>query len=141
MNATRDDRRMMFACAGWWLALALLGYGLLSPQAPKVNAALLPEHLTYWASKGVHLGAFAFLAMVAGMLAIAPLHRLVLWGTLVAFAPLSEYLQTFVEGRYGCATDVTIDLAGFTLGVGLALGWRAASAWARRQGSATTTTT
>jgi VanZ family protein len=142
MNAIRDDRRTMFACAGWWLALALLGYGLLSPTPPKLNAAILPEHLTFWASKGVHLGAFAFLAMVAGLLAIAPRHRLLLGGTLVAFAPLSEYLQTFVEGRSGCKADVCIDLAGITLGVGLALGWRAASsAWSRRPASATTPAT
>ena len=141
MNANRDDRLTKFACVGWWLALALLAYGLLSPQAPKVNEALLPEHLNFWAAKGVHLGAFAFLAAVAGLLAITPPHRAILWGTLVAFAPLSEYLQTFVEGRYGCKEDVFIDLTGFTLGVGVALGWRFASSTWRRSASATTTAT
>lgn len=142
MNAIRDDRRTTFACAGWWLALALLGYGLLSPTPPKMSAAILPDHLTFWASKGVHLGAFAFLAAVAVLLTIAPRHRLLLGGTLVAFAAVTEYLQTFVEGRYGCVADVCINLTGITLGVGLALGWRAASsAWVRRPASATTTPT
>ena len=140
MNAKQDDRTK-FACAGWWLGLALLGYGLLSPNAPHVNAALLPEHLTFWAAKGVHFFAFALLAAVAGLLAIGPRHRLTLWGTLVAFAPLTEYLQTFVEGRYGCVADVGIDLAGFTLGVGLALAWRAASWWVASPRSATGTPT
>jgi VanZ family protein len=140
MNAIRDDRTK-FACAGWWLGLTLLGYGLLSPHAPKVNTALLPQHLTFWAAKGVHLGSFALLAAVAGLLAISPRHRVMLWGTLVAFAPLTEYLQTFVEGRYGCVKDVVIDLAGFTLGVGLALAWRVASSLAGSSRSATTQST
>ena len=140
MHANRSTT--MFAIAGWWLALALLSYGLLSPTAPKLNEALLPKDLTYWAAKGVHLGAFAFLAAVAGLLPVSPGHRAILWGTLAAFAPLSEYLQTFVEGRYGCVTDVGIDLAGFTLGAGLALAWRAASsAWSRPTTAATTQST
>jgi VanZ family protein len=142
MNAKRDDRRTMFAYVGWWLALALLSYGLLSPTPPQVGAAILPEHLTFWASKSVHLGAFAFLATVVGLLAITPRHQRLLWGLLVAFAGVSEYLQTFVEGRYGCWPDVGINLTGITLGVGLALGWRAASsARARRLVTATTTAT
>ena len=140
MNAKRDDRTKC-ACACWWLGLALLGYGLLSPHAPKVNTALLPQHLTFWAAKGVHLGSFALLAAVAGLLAISPRHRLILWGTLVAFAPLTEYLQTFVEGRHGCAADVGIDLAGFTLGVGLSLAWRVASTWAGSPRSTTAQST
>ena len=105
-----------------------------------MNEALLPKNLNFWAAKGVHLGAFAFLAGIAGLLAISPRHRAILWGTLVAFAPLSEYLQTFVEGRYGCVTDVCIDLAGFTLGAGLALAWRAASSPARSRNMTAATT-
>ena len=142
MIAKRNDRLMRFACAGWWLALALLTYGLLSPQPPKLSAAVLPQHLTFWASKGVHLGAFAGLAMVVGLLPITPRHQRALWATLVAYAALTEYLQTFVEGRYGCFTDVCINLTGITLGLSLALGWRAASSlWARRPSAATTTAT
>ena len=142
MIANRNDRLTKFGCIGWWLALALLSYGLLSPQPPELSKAILPEHLTFWASKGVHLSAFAFLAMVAGLLPISVRHQRILFGTLIVYAALTEYLQTFVEGRYGCFTDVCINLTGLTLGVGLALGWRfASSAWARRSPSSTTTST
>ena len=142
MIAKQNDRLTRLSYVGWWLALALLTYGLLSPQPPKMSAAILPEHLTFWASKGVHLGAFAGLAMVAGLLAITPRHQKALWATLVGYAALTEYLQTFVEGRWGCFTDVCINIPGITLGVGLALGWRIASSqWARRPASATTTPT
>ena len=142
MIAKRNDRLLRLSCAAWWLALALLTYGLLSPQPPKLSAAILPEHLTFWASKGVHLGAFAGLSMVVGLLALTPRHQGALWATLVGYAALTEYLQTFVKGRYGCFTDVCINVTGITLGVGLALGWRAASSlWARRPSSATTIAT
>ena len=142
MIAKQNDRLTRLSYASWWLTLALLTYGLLSPQPPQLSEAILPAHLTFWASKGVHLGAFAGLAMVAGLLTVTPRHQKTLWAVLVVYAALTEYLQTFVEGRYGCFTDVCINVTGITLGVGLALGWRAASSlWARRPASATTTST
>lgn len=136
MNTTR------VAYVGWWLALGLLTYGLLSPTPPKVGAALLPSHWTFWASKGVHLGAFAFLAATVGFLCITPRHRRRLWTTLVVYAALTEFLQTFVEGRYGCFADVCINWTGITLGLGLVRGWRLiSSARGRQPISATTTAT
>lgn len=37
------------------------------------------------------------------------------WGMTAVFASCDELHQTFVDGRYGCVTDVLIDLAGATL--------------------------
>ena len=142
MQVKQDDRRSKLVYIGWWLVLALLCYGLLSPDPPKLGTGFLPDYLKFYASKGVHLGGFTFLAMGAGLLAITPRHQRLLWGLLVVFAALTEYLQTFVEGRFGCVADVFINLTGVTLGVGLALGWRLRSAArARRSLSATTTAT
>ena len=97
----------------------------------------------FLASKTLHLGGYAFLAGTAGLLAGTGRYRLGLWLLLVGHAGLTEYLQTFVEGRFGSVQDVVINLIGITLGVALALGWRLRPVF-RPQGrpfSATTTPT
>jgi VanZ family protein len=40
-------------------------------------------------------------------------------GTALGFGVLMEYLQTFVPGRYGSATDVLLDAVGCVLALGL----------------------
>jgi len=115
--------------SAWWLLLGLFTFGLLSREAPRVGAAVLPAALTYWASKSVHLGSYALLLALVAWLPASPRLRVALWLLLAAHAPATEYLQTFVEGRHGSATDVLIDLAGLCLGLALA---RLTSRWPPR---------
>ena len=142
MNAKCCDGRTSLVYAAWWLVLVLFTYGLLRPDTSEGGSGFLTHSQSFWISKSVHLVAFCFLTLVAALIPISSRHRWLLLGLLVAFAPATECLQTFVEGRHGTITDVVIDLAGVTLGVGLALGWRFASSPREvRSISATTTPT
>src|SRR6478752_742456 len=131
---TRTPYRRWAACAAWWLALALWSYGLLSPEPPRVGAAVLPSPWAYYVSKALHLSAFAGLALSACLLPATRRHRRLLVAVLAAHAGLTEYLQTFVEGRYGCLADVGLNLTGVTLGALLARGWRLGRRALRRAG-------
>lgn len=109
--------------AGWWGLLAFLTWSLVSPVPQRMNALVLPTGLQFWASKAVHVGAYAFLAAYVHVLPAGWRTRAALWTVLALHAPLTEYLQTLVPGRYGCKEDVFIDLTGLSLGLlsGLAL--------------------
>ena len=106
--------------SAWWLLFALFTFGLLSREAPRVGAAVLPAALTFWASKSVHLGGYALLSALVAWLPASPRLRVALWLLLAAHAPATEYLQQFVEGRHPSVADVGIDWAGLCLGLALA---------------------
>jgi VanZ family protein len=116
-----SNRFTIAAWVLWWLALAVLTYGLVSPDPPKAGAAVIPSELTLVVSKTVHIVAYAVLAAGIFWLTSGPRLRLALALLLVAHGAFTEYLQTFVEGRYGSVTDVFIDTAGVILGC--LLGW------------------
>jgi VanZ family protein len=104
----------------WWLLLALLTYGLVSPQPPKVSAALLPPGLTFGASKATHLFAYALLSGLVPWLPASSRQRLGLWLLLATHGALTEFIQLYVPGREGSLRDVGINLAGLCLGLALA---------------------
>jgi VanZ family protein len=110
-----------FRWAVWWLLLAVLSWALLSPQPPLVAQALLPEELTFTASKSVHVGAYAFLTLLVLWLPATPKQRVALWVLLGLHGALTEVGQRFVPGRYGSAADVLVNLTGLSLGLALAL--------------------
>jgi VanZ family protein len=117
--------------AVWWLLLALLTYGLLSPQAPEAGRILLPTETAFYVSKSVHVGAYGFLAALAGWLPAGRRALAALWLLLLAHGAGTEYLQDFVEGRFSSWRDVVLDTAGVTLGAALVWLYR----WWRRPAS------
>jgi VanZ family protein len=108
----------------WAGCLALLTYGLLSPDPPKVGEEYVPSAFRFWVSKAVHVGGYTYLSALAGFLGLSARGEAGLRLALVAHGGLTEYLQTFVESRYGSVEDVAIDTAGVILGWGLVLLWR-----------------
>jgi VanZ family protein len=107
----------------WAGSLALLTYGLLSPDPPKVGEAYVPSPLRFWASKAVHVGGYAYLSALVGFLPLTARGEGRLRLLLVAHGAATEYLQTFVD-RYGSVMDVGIDTAGVILGWASVLLWR-----------------
>ncbi len=101
----------------WWSLLALLTWALLSPQPPRVAQALLPEEMTFSASKAVHICAYAFLTLLVLWLPATRQQRVALWLVLASHAVLTEVGQTFVPGRHGSIYDVGINLLGLSLGL------------------------
>jgi VanZ family protein len=114
-------RSPAFRWSAWWLLLAALSWALLSPQPPLVARAVLPEEMTFTASKAVHVSAYAFLTALVLWLPATTRQRAALWATLALHAGLTELGQTFVPGRYGCWPDVFVNLTGIGLGLGLVL--------------------
>ena len=64
------------------------------------------------------------LSALVGLLPVGARGEAWLRLALVAHGAATEFLQTFVEGRYGSATDVAIDAAGVTLGWASVWLWR-----------------
>jgi VanZ family protein len=108
----------------WAGSLALLTYGLLSPDPPEVGEKYVPSPLRFWASKAVHVGGYAYLSALVGFLPLTARGEAGVRLLLVAHGAATEYLQTFVEGRYGSVMDVGIDTAGIILGWASVLLWR-----------------
>lgn len=109
----------------WLLLLAGWTAALLNPSAPGAGEAVMGETLQFWAGKSLHVGAYAFLAFTNWWLAPSWRLRWAVWAALLAHAALTEFGQTFVEGRSGSFMDVGINASGLTLGLlaGKAL-WR-----------------
>lgn len=128
MTAPTDPPAPLRRAALWALwagSLALLTYGLVSPEPPKVGGKLFRHDVHYWVSNAVHLAGYAYLSALAGFLALGPRGELGLRLALVAHGALTEYLQSRVEGRYGSAEDAAIDAAG------VILGWASVRLWRR----------
>jgi VanZ family protein len=120
-------RRLSWAVASWLLwgaALAAWTYGLLSPSPPLVGAALLTPDASFYASKSLHVLAYAALALAACWLPARAGARALAWLGLLGHAALTEFLQQYVEGRSGSVRDVGLDSLGILLGAALGLAWR-----------------
>lgn len=104
----------------WVASLALLTYGLLTPNLPEIGGGSLPDDTDFWVSKAVHVGSYAYLSLLVALLARTARGEAGLRLLLIAHGAATEGLQTFVEGRYGSLQDVGIDSAGVILGWGLA---------------------
>jgi VanZ family protein len=91
-----------------------------NPVPDSVRRAI-PNGWHFYLAKGLHVGAYAFLTVLAGLL---PVGRWFFWGAIAALllhGIAGEVGQTFVPGRTGSVRDVLLDWAGIGLGL-VALG-------------------
>jgi hypothetical protein len=102
------------------LFLGLWTWKLLEPNpVPEPVTRGIPTDLKFWLAKGLHLGCYAFLTVLAAWL---PVRRPYSWGVVVFLAMHAvgtEIGQSYVPNRHGSARDVVIDWVG--IGVGLLL--------------------
>jgi VanZ family protein len=98
--------------------LALWTYELLAENpVPESVSRAIPNAWKFWLAKGLHVAAYAFLTVLAGLL---PIPRLFFWlvvTLLVLHGVATEFGQTFVAGRHGSLRDVILDWVGVGLGL------------------------
>jgi hypothetical protein len=85
-------------------------------EALRINLKLL-------LGKGLHVLAYAALAMLTGRLAVRVRYRLLLMYFLMAHTVLTEILQMTVSYRSGTLWDALLDQVGIALGVLLSWPW------------------
>jgi VanZ family protein len=96
---------------------------LLTPHPVRIADALLEEDHAFYASKTLHVSAYAVLSMLSGWLCVPVARRWMLLTFLSAHALGTEYFQRFVPLRYPSWTDVGWDHIGIVLGLILSWGW------------------
>jgi VanZ family protein len=105
-----------------WVVCLVIWTILLLTSAP---AHFAREHVNPYTnlpiSKFLHIGAYAFLAALAGTLNLR--HRWILLVVLALHGVMTEVLQTFVPDRSGSLRDVLIDHVGIALGVLISWAW------------------
>ena len=98
--------------------LGLWTWKLLEPNpVPEAVSAWLPGEWRFGAAKSLHVGAYAFLTVLAVSLPVSGYWRWFVVGLLALHGVATEIGQTFVPGRGGSARDVLSDWAGVGLGV------------------------
>ncbi len=114
----------MMRWAVWSAYLLLLSAALLTPHPAHLAHDLFPaDDARFAAAKSLHLGTFAFLAVLTGWLRPPPPRRWLLLLVLSLYACGTEFLQQFVPSRSGTWQDVTINHTGLYLGVLLSWRW------------------
>jgi VanZ family protein len=123
--AQRRGWQLVWPWLVWGLLLAVWTVGLLCP-IPSSNgtASFIPISLQFSAAKVLHLSAYCLLALLVCWLPARDGVRAGLWTGLLAHAALTEYGQTFVEGRTGSVSDVALDALGILLGIVAGLWWQ-----------------
>ena len=100
------------------LLLLLWTWELLAENpVPESVSRAIPNEWKVWLAKSLHVGAYAFLTVLAGLL---PVGRKYFWGAIVLLLLHgigSEIGQTFVDGRHGSIRDVGLDWVGVVLGL------------------------
>jgi len=112
-----------------WLALLLVltvwTMALLTPQPVQAAQAVLPPEMEFPTAKTLHVGAYAFLTVLACRLPRGGPCRWLPLAVLSLHGLGTEYLQQFVESRCGCWQDVGLDHVGIALGLLVGwIGWR-----------------
>lgn len=72
--------------------------------------------------KTLHLGVYALLTMLTGLLKVNPRYRWLLMFFLMAHASFTEFLQSLGTSRTGQLTDVLLNHLGIALG--MLISWR-----------------
>jgi VanZ family protein len=106
----------------WLTFLTLWTLALLTPHPVYISKAVLPAHAQFPVAKCLHVGAYAFLTVLAGWLGVRGWRRWLLPAFLVCHAMATEYLQNFVPLRNGSWDDVGLDTVGIV--IGLVLSWK-----------------
>ena len=104
--------------AAFLFFLAVWTWELLAENpVPDPVKRAIPDAWKFWLAKSLHVCAYAFLTVLAGLL---PVGREYFWGA-VALLLLhgigGEIGQTFVNGRHGSVRDVGLDWVGVVLGL------------------------
>lgn len=108
--------------AAFLLALALWTWKLLeSHPVPDAVAAGLGSEVKFSLAKSLHLGGYAFLAVLGG--SISGRWRGAIFAVLMLHGIATEIGQTFVPNRSGTILDVLIDWCGIGLGAWLLQRW------------------
>jgi VanZ family protein len=103
-------------------ALGAWTYELLAENpVPESVRRAIPAGWSFWLAKGLHVGAYAALTVLGGLLPVSRTAFYGVVGLLVLHGVAGEVGQTFVPGRTGSVRDVALDWAGIGLGL-LALG-------------------
>lgn len=106
----------------WLLYTVAWTAALLTPHPVRIADALLSEEDAFYASKILHVSAYAVLAMLSGWVRAPVPWRPWLLGFLSAHALGTEFCQRFVPLRYPSWTDVGWDHLGIVWG--LVVSWR-----------------
>lgn len=109
---------VLFWWACWWVLLILWTIGLLRPEPIQMQQQLIPPFLGWITAKGMHLGVYALLALLASLLPCSLSFKITCFIILMAHAFATEFLQQWVKERTGSLADVAIDLSGIALGLG-----------------------
>jgi VanZ family protein len=113
---SRWDRKIL-PWAVWLIALTVWTIALVSPDP--VRKRIVPEEAAFSLAKLLHVSAYAFLTVLLAWLPVSTRMRYRMAIGLVGHGALTEFLQTFVEGRTGSIRDVLFDALG--VGIGLLL--------------------
>src|SRR5262245_61996637 len=101
----------------WLLAVAAWTAALLRPEPSAVEAATLPPDAAPFASKVLHVAAYAFLTLLSLWQLIPRPARVGLVLGLIGHALTTEYLQQFVPPRTASWVDVGFNLVGILAGL------------------------
>lgn len=114
--------RSVLHATAFFFCLAVWTIGLLAPIPHKTADVVLgTADAKFWFGKTLHVGAYGFLTLLGGAMALTRPRRWLMLALLCAHALVTEFLQQFVEGRTGNWRDVGLDHAGIALAV--AVGW------------------
>jgi hypothetical protein len=107
----------------WFAYLVAWTTALLTPHPAVIADALLGEEDAFYASKTLHITAYAVLAVLSGWLRVRSPWRRVALGFLSIHALSTEFFQQFVPYRYPSWTDVGWDHIGILWGIILSWRW------------------
>jgi VanZ family protein len=96
---------------------------LLTPQPVEVSDAVLGPQTGHYASKTLHVSAYAVFTLLSAWLRAQRPGRWLLLGFLSLHAFATEYLQHFVPERTPSWQDVGFDHIGIAIGIILAWKW------------------
>jgi VanZ family protein len=113
-----EPKRVNYRWMIWVVCVAAWTLALVTPQPVQVAHEILPDEATYPAAKTLHISMYASLTILSAWM---PMRRgrwcLLIFLSLHGMA--TEYIQTYVPGRFGCWRDVGFDHIGIALGVGV----------------------
>jgi VanZ family protein len=107
----------------WLLFLSLWSVGLLVPNPARFTDGWLSREARFLLAKGLHVVAYALLAVLSGWLRAPFRYRWMLLVFMSAHALGTEFGQRFVATRTGSWRDVLLDHLGVALGVVLTWRW------------------
>ncbi len=107
----------------WFVYTVAWTTALLTPQPVELADAVLSKDYAFYASKTLHVSAYAGLAILTGWLRAPLPWRGLLLGFLSAHALGTEFFQRFVPNRYPSWVDVGWDHIGIVWGLIMSWGW------------------